>query len=135
MLKKVLLCSALLLLVSGAFAQTQQLVAPGVTRTVLQQIDVPGGQLETVTSTVDFAPGAGVPLHTHFGVESAYVLEGEGILSVEGQPDRHLKAGDSFEIPANTPHKATNGSTDKPYRLLVTLVVDKGKPLTTIVQK
>jgi quercetin dioxygenase-like cupin family protein len=136
MVKKVLLCSALLVVASMAFAQSQPMVvAPGVTRTVLQQIDYPGNGFQTISSMVEIAPGAMAALHTHPGLETAYVVEGEAIVSIQGQPDMHVKQGDSFEVPANTPHKVSNPSPDKTYKLLSTLVVERDKPLTSFVPK
>jgi quercetin dioxygenase-like cupin family protein len=54
------------------------------------------------------------------GVEMGYLLEGEADLIVEGRPDQHLKAGDSYTIPAGTVHDAKVHG-DKPVKVLVLL--------------
>jgi quercetin dioxygenase-like cupin family protein len=83
----------------------------------------------TVTAIAEIAAGATVARHTHPGVETGYVLEGESELFVKGEPARNLKAGDSFHVLREVPHYARNG--DKPTKILVTYVVDKDKPLAS----
>jgi quercetin dioxygenase-like cupin family protein len=115
------------LLVAGAPAAHAQ--QSGLTRTPLQSIDFPDNYT-TASFVVTIAPKAKVARHTHPGVEMGYVLSGEGTLSVDGQPDRKVKAGDSWAIPGGTPHAAVNTGS-KPEKLVVTYVVEKGKPLAT----
>src|ERR1700744_3173872 len=79
---------------TGAFAQ-----ANAVHRAPLKEQAYPSGYHSvTVKTTVD-AGGTVMP-HTHPGVEMSYIMEGQGTLKIAGQPDRPLKAGDSFSIPA-----------------------------------
>jgi len=106
-----------------------QAQAAGLKRTILQKTEIPGTKYVTVLVSVEIDPGTVVARHTHPGVESAYVLEGEAELSVQGQPARKIEAGDGFQIAPETPHSARNG--DKPSKLLVTYVVDKNKPLAS----
>ena len=73
--------------------------AQGFKRTLLQTTVFPGSQYVTALYTVDIDAGATVPRHTHPGLETIYILEGEIDLMIEGQPDRHLKAGNSAQIP------------------------------------
>ena len=40
--------------------------------------------------------------------EWVMVVQGEAVLAVEGQPDRHLKAGDYLTIPAHTRHRVVS---------------------------
>ncbi len=127
--KKIALGAALIagtLLSFGGYASAQ-----GFKRTILQTTAFPGTQYVTALYTVDIDAGAAVPRHTHPGVETLYILEGEMDLSVEGQPARHLKTGDSAQIPANTVHSAAPSA--KPIKVLATYVVEKDKPLATIV--
>jgi quercetin dioxygenase-like cupin family protein len=116
----------LLLLASSAGAQ-------GFKRTMLQTTAFPGGQYVTALYIVDIDAGATVPRHTHPGLETLYILEGELTLVVEGQPDRQLKPGDSAQIPPETVHAGIPGG--KPVKVLATYVVEKDKPLATIVPK
>jgi quercetin dioxygenase-like cupin family protein len=114
------------LLSSGSSASAQ-----GFKRTMLQTTVFPGSQYVTALYTVDIDAGASISRHTHPGVETTYVLEGEFDLSIEGQDVKHVKAGDSFQIPAGIVHSAAPPA--KPVKLLVTYVVEKDKPLTAIV--
>jgi quercetin dioxygenase-like cupin family protein len=107
--------------------------AQGFKRTMLQTTAFPGGQYVTALYVVDIDAGAAVPPHTHPGLETLFILEGEMDLSIEGKPDRHLKAGDSAQIPPGTVHSAAPGA--KPIKVLATYVVEKEKPLATIVPK
>jgi quercetin dioxygenase-like cupin family protein len=109
--------------VGDAQAQT-----PGLKRTILQKMDFPDNYV-TITASVEINPGAAVARHTHPGIETVYVLDGDFELSVKGDPARKLKTGDSFHVLREVPHSARNG--DKPTRLLVTYVVDKDKPLAS----
>jgi quercetin dioxygenase-like cupin family protein len=74
--------------------------------------------------------GVAVGRHTHPGIESAYVLEGGFELPIQGMETRMLKAGDAFQIPPNTPHAGGKAGTTK-TRVLITYVVEKGKPLAS----
>ena len=103
---------------------------PGVTRKILSQTDgpTPGYTTILVQATID----AGVPVarHTHPGVESAYVLEGGFELPIQGQATRTITAGDGFQIPPDTPHAGGKPGTAKSV-ILITYVVEKGKPLAS----
>ncbi|MET4387710.1 quercetin dioxygenase-like cupin family protein [Bradyrhizobium sp. F1.4.3] len=124
MLKKTLLALAFASLALAAYAQQ-----PGIKRTPLQKIDFPEGYT-TVTAIAEVPPGGAAGRHTHPGVETGYVLEGEADLLVEGQPDKHLKAGDSYVIPAGVVHDAkTHG--DKPLKIMGIYIFDKTKPLAS----
>ena len=104
----------------------------GTTRTDLQRHDLSIAGREAVQLRVSFAPGSSFPRHTHPGEEIIYVLEGTLEYEVAGKPVR-LKAGDVLFVPYGTVHAARNVG-DGPAAELATYVVEKGKPLTTIVQ-
>lgn len=118
------ICSAMGLLATGAEAET-----PGATRTILKRTEFPGDGYVTLLAKVEIPPGALVARHTHPGVETGYILDGEGTLMVQGQPDQPVKTGDGFQIPVRTPHSVQNG--DKTTRVLITYVVEKDKPLAS----
>jgi quercetin dioxygenase-like cupin family protein len=105
-------------------AQTQ-----GIKRIPLQKFDVPPGVRETVMGIAEIAPNSPVARHTHPGPEVSYVLEGELVLKIDGQPDKTVKAGDSFHIPPGTPHAAQSGA--KGAKVLATYIIEKGKPLAS----
>jgi len=102
---------------------------PGLKRTVLSKTDLPDGKYVALLVAVEIDPGVVVPRYTHAGVESAYCLGGSAQLSVKGQPDRMVKAGDGFQVPTETPHGAK--VSDQPFKLVVTYTVEKDKPLAT----
>ena len=101
----------------------------GVTRKVLSTNELPGGQYVVIQVAAEIAPGATVARHTHPGIESSVILEGEAELLVDGQANRTLKAGDSFQIPTAAPHSLRNGSSAT--RVAGTYTVEKGKPLAS----
>ena len=100
----------------------------GLKRTVIEKADFPDNYV-TLTALVEIDPGANVARHTHPGFETAYILEGELELLVQGQLAKKVKAGDSYQVLREVPHSARNG--DKPTKLVITYVVDKGKPLAS----
>ena len=125
------LCGITEFVATAASAQgTPPVATSGVTRKVLSQADgpVPGYVTVLVEATID----AGVPVarHTHPGIESAYVLEGGFELPIQGQATLTIKPGDGFHIPPETPHGGGKPG-DAKSRLLITYVVEKGKPLAS----
>jgi quercetin dioxygenase-like cupin family protein len=117
------------LVATVAFAQTMT-PPPNdpIKRTPLQKTEYPEGQF-TYVMMIEIAPNATVARHTHPGLETSYVLDGELDLVVEGKPPMALKTGDSFAVPPGTPHGGKTG--DKGAKLIGTFVVDKTKPLAS----
>jgi len=111
-------------------ARAQQ---PGIKRTDLQRHDLSVPGREVVQVRVELAPGVSFPKHTHPGEEIIYVLEGTWEYTVEGKPPVTLKAGEVLFIPAGTIHSAKNVGSGKGAEL-ATYVVEKGKPLLTVVK-
>jgi quercetin dioxygenase-like cupin family protein len=126
MLKKLLITAAVVAPVIAVSALAQQ---SAIKRTPLQTVDFPAGY-NVVTAIAEITPGNCAGRHTHPGVESTYVMEGAILLKVAGQPDRTFKAGESFQVPANTPH---DGCTvpGQVFKVLATYIVEKGKPLAS----
>ncbi|TDD28340.1 cupin domain-containing protein [Kribbella turkmenica] len=63
------------------------------------------------TGQTVFAPGTGLPLHSHNVEESVLILEGEAIAEIDGE-QFDLVAGDATWVPAGVPHRFLNrGST------------------------
>jgi quercetin dioxygenase-like cupin family protein len=102
----------------------------GVTRNILAQTDGPAPGYTTILVEAIIEAGVKVGRHTHPGIESTYVLEGGFELPVQGQPTRMIKAGEGFQVPPETPHAGGAPGSAK-TRLIITYVVEKGKPLTT----
>jgi quercetin dioxygenase-like cupin family protein len=106
-------------------AMTQQ--TQNIKRTPLRTVDFPPG-FNTVAAIAEITAGNCVGRHTHPGIESSYVMEGDITIKIQGKPDQTMKGGESFEIPANTVHDACTASG---LKVLATYVVEKGKPLAS----
>lgn len=104
-----------------------------VTRTDLQRHDLSAPGREAIQVRVDLAPGAAFGKHTHPGEEVIYVLEGQLEYQLEDKPPVTLKAGDVLFIPAGTIHSARNPGSVTGSEL-ATYIVEKGKPLLTLVK-
>ena len=125
--------AAMLIAASGLAIHLAQGQQPGTKRTDLQRHDLSVPGREVIQVRVDIGPGEVAPRHTHPGEEIIYVLEGTLEYYVEGKPPVTLKAGDVLFIPYGTIHSAKNvGSVNAAE--LATYVVEKGKPLVTLVK-
>ena len=105
----------------------------GIKRIDLQRHDLSVPGREAVQVRVDIDPGVAFGKHTHPGEEIIYVLEGSLEYQIEGKPPMTLKAGDVLFIPAGTIHAAKNVGSGTASEL-ATYVVEKGKPLLTLVK-
>ena len=114
----------------AASAVAQQ---PGVKRKDLQRHDLSAPGREVVQARVDIDPGATAPRHIHPGEEIIYVLEGTLRYNIDGQPPATVKPGDVLFVPAGTPHSVKNIGGGNGAEL-ATYVVEKGKPLITLVK-
>ena len=127
-MKKMHLVAVLAALLTSTALVAGQAPPSGIKRHEALRHDLDTAGREVVRVRVDFAPGASFGLHTHPGVEVAYVLEGELEYSFEGKPPVILKAGQSLYIPAGEAHAARNvGNSDAAE--LATYLVEKGKPI------
>src|SRR5215467_13348044 len=134
MLKKVVLCCVLtgfgMALPSSAQqppSMTQQ--TQNIKRTPLQKFDVPGTNYETIIGLAEIVPNVNIGRHTHPGPESGFMLEGEMVLFVEGQPEKIVKVGESYQVPPGAVHDAKTGPNGA--KVVATYVVEKGKPLAS----
>jgi quercetin dioxygenase-like cupin family protein len=125
--------SLVLLLGLGAGAHSLRADQPPFRRIELQRHDLAVPGREAVVARAELDVGATAPKHTHPGEEFAYVLEGRVELQVEGKPPVTLTAGDVFFIPPETVHFVRNVGTT-PAKLISTYVLEKGKPLATLVK-
>ena len=101
----------------------------GIKRTLLQKVDVPNSNYEAVTGIAEIVPNVNAGRHTHPGPETGYVIEGEMVLLIDGQPPKTLKAGDSYQIPPVAVHDVKTG--DKGVKVMAAYIVEKGKPLAS----
>ena len=126
--------SVLVLVASTAlFLYVTSAQQTGTKRTDLQRHDLSIGGREVVQVRVDFDPGYTAPRHTHFGEEIIYVLEGTLEYRIDGQPPQTVKPGEVLFVPAGIPHSAKNVGTINGAEL-ATYIVEKGKPLVTLVK-
>jgi len=123
---------AVLIVGSGVALQVARAQQPGGKRTDLQRHDLSVSGREVVQARVELDPGVASGKHWHPGEEIIYVLEGSLEYQVEGKPPVTLKAGDVLFIPAGTIHAAKNVGSGNGAEL-ATYVVEKGKPLITLV--
>ena len=100
-----------------------------IKRTILQKVDVPTANYETITGIAELSPGVNIGRHTHFGPETGYVIEGDFTFLVDGKPPLALKAGDSYQVAPGVPHDARSG--ERGAKVLAVYVVEKGRPLAT----
>jgi quercetin dioxygenase-like cupin family protein len=121
------ICTAVGWVIADGNANAQG--TPGFTRKILQTTEFPGRRFACVLVEIEIDAGALVPRHTHPGVESGYLISGSSTLSVMGQPDRALNAGDGFQIPPEVPHSVRNGPAKA--RVVSTYIVEKDKPLAS----
>ena len=116
---------------------TQVLSAPQgpVTRTVLLETDLAGmAGKEGSVILAEIAPGAATGKHVHPAHEFAYVLEGEGILEVEGKQAISLRPGVAIHQPPGQVHNGRNTSATSALKILAVYIAEKDQPLTAPVK-
>src|SRR5256885_1443880 len=131
-MKTILIIAVTVLSIGSAWAlDVASAQQSGTKRTDMQRHDLSAPGREVIQVRVDFDPGYVAPMHTHPGEEIIYVLEGTLEYEIGGKVVR-VRAGDVLFVPAGTPHTARNiGGTNGAE--LATYVVEKGKPLITLV--
>jgi len=105
---------------------------PAIARTDLQRHDLSIPGHEAIQTRVDFAPGALAPRHRHPGEEIVFVLRGTLEYRLDGQAPVILNPGNVLFIPAGTVHAVRNTGAG-PASELATYIVEKGRPLITLV--
>ena len=95
--------------------------------TVLQEAhppSIPAGA-HVMTLLVQFPPGdPGTPPHRHSGPASGYMLEGEMRFELEGEPERIIRAGETFWEPGGDVihYQDANNRMDSWSRFIVTML-------------
>jgi quercetin dioxygenase-like cupin family protein len=119
------------LIVSGAAVLADPAApAPQAVRTIIDRHDEAGvAGKEEVQGTAELPAGATIGWHLHHGDEVGYVLKGQLVWKVKGQPDRTLQTGDHFFNPAGSVHSLATVPGTEGGTALSTWVVDKGSPL------
>jgi len=107
-------------------------------KTVVQEVElpfIPAGAHET-TVVVEYPPGnPGIPPHRHSGPCFGYVLQGEMVFELEGEPARVLKAGEAFWEPGGDVihYQDGNNRDDIPLRFTAAMLCAPGGQMTTFV--
>jgi quercetin dioxygenase-like cupin family protein len=123
---------AMLIAGTGMAPDTAQAQQSGSRRTDLQRHDLSAPGREVIQVRVEFDPGYAAPRHTHPGEEIIYVLEGTLEYQIGGKVTT-VKPGDVLFVPAGTIHSVKNIGSGNGAEL-ATYVVEKGKPLITLVK-
>jgi quercetin dioxygenase-like cupin family protein len=109
--------------------------------TVLQEVQPPfiPPDAHAMTVTIAYPPGsAGAPPHRHpSGPAFGYVLEGEMLFELEGEPPRVLSAGEAFWEPGGDVihYSDANNRDDVACRFVVTMLCVPGQPMLTLVDE
>jgi len=91
---------------------------------------------EVMTVVIEFPPGdPGTPPHRHSGPAFGYMLEGEILFELEGEPERVIRAGEAFWEPGGDliHYQDGNNREDIRSRFTVTMLCEPGKPMLTLV--
>jgi quercetin dioxygenase-like cupin family protein len=95
--------------------------------------DYPGKEGRVIEA---YPPGAQDVVHRHDAHAFVYVLEGQIIMQLKGQPAVTLKAGQTFyEGPTDVHVVGRNASSTEPARFVVVLLKGKGAPVLTPVKE
>ena len=107
--------------------------------TVVQEVQppfIPEGA-HAMTVVIDYPPGsAGAPPHRHpSGPAFGYMLEGEMLFELEGEPPRVIQAGEAFWEPGGDVIHYSDGNNrdDMRCRFTVTMLCVPGKPMLELV--
>jgi quercetin dioxygenase-like cupin family protein len=96
--------------------------------------DYPGKEGRVIE--VSYPPGARDVVHRHDAHAFVYVLEGQIVMQLKGQPAVTLKAGQTFyEGPTDVHVVGRNVSSTEPARFVVVLLKGKGTPILTPVKE
>jgi quercetin dioxygenase-like cupin family protein len=94
---------------------------------------IPAGS-DVMTATIELPPGdQGTPPHRHSGPVFGYMLEGEMIFELEGEPERLIKAGEAFWEPGGDlmHYRAANSLPNAWSRFVVVMICAPGQDMMT----
>jgi hypothetical protein len=97
--------------------------------TILSTQDFPAGY-QTIKVIAEVPAGTCSGRHSHPGIETSYLIDGDVTFKIDGQPPKTYKPGAEWRIEPGVVHDAcTTG--DRTSKVLATYVLEKGKPLAT----
>jgi quercetin dioxygenase-like cupin family protein len=109
--------------------------------TVVQEVQPPfiPENAHAMTVVINYPPGsAGAPPHRHpSGPAFGYVLEGEMLFELEGQPPRVIYAGEAFWEPGGDVIHYSDGNNrdDVKVSFVATMLCVPGKPMLELVSE
>jgi quercetin dioxygenase-like cupin family protein len=89
-----------------------------------------------MTALIEIPPGSpGTPPHRHSGPVYGYLVEGEMIFELEGDPPYVVRAGDTFWEPGGDRihYRAANNLADRWSRFVVVMACKAGEQMLTYV--
>jgi quercetin dioxygenase-like cupin family protein len=95
--------------------------------------DLTGKHMDIIVNLFEVPPGATVPKHIHPGEEIVYVIDEGGTLREPDGSVVKFKAGTALIYARGVAHAGFTNVGDRSLKMLNVFVVDKGKPLTTLV--
>src|SRR5207247_8594664 len=103
-------------------------------RFAIDRVDCPGKEGRRLAASDP--PSARDMAHQHDAHAFVYVLEGQIVMQLKGQPAVTLKAGQTFyEGPTDVHVVGRNASNTEPARFVVVLLKGKGAPILTPVNE
>ena len=110
-----------------------QSATPGVTQEFLLRnapLEQFPGKVVTVF-TGNFEPGAETPFHRHPATELLFVIEGNGVMHIQGRESRELKEGGVVMVQPDAGqdsfiHQAVNSSATEKMKTLVVVIHNMG---------
>ena len=96
--------------------EDQEVIPAGKDRKFKFVINPDAGCAE-VTQFVGWIPPGRAPTHYHLYDEVMYILDGEGLLHLQGHPDTPISTGTCIHLPPPTEHCVEN-TGDRPLRVL-----------------
>ena len=125
--------AAVLALLTETTASTQNKSGEGSRGPVFAH-DLPNLTLDdwqVTVSEVPYPAGRVGQMHHHAGFVLAYVLEGNVVTKISGQPERVYRTGEMFNEPPGSTHEVSrNASGTEPAKLLALIFAKKGETLT-----
>ena len=123
------LAGALLFALGVATGQLAQTSTDSPQRVEQKRADLTGAPgMEVIASVAEYKPGDSLGLHTHHGVEAAYVLQGASV-QPQGKEPIALPTGATLLNLRDVQHAGFKVVGDTSLRLFTVHIVDKGKPL------
>jgi quercetin dioxygenase-like cupin family protein len=123
------LAGALLFVVGVATGQLAQPSTDSPQRVEQKRTDLTGAPgMEVIASVAEYKPGDSIGLHSHHGVEAAYVLQGASV-QLPGKDPMALPTGATLLNLRDVKHAGFKVVGDTSLKLFTVHIVDKGKPL------